>query len=100
MLTDTNLFVCAGCEYNKALPSGQIAEKRTRLLLEIHAVKCDYKVALSEENLRTSQLWSFLEEVNQGITVPYLDLVLPILCLQYAIHVVFRGSDLQQLTTN
>ena len=54
MLTDTNLFVCAGRDYNKALLSGLIADERTRLLLEIAAVERDYRVALSEENLRMS----------------------------------------------
>ena len=29
MLTDTNFFVCAGRDYNKALPSGLIAEEQT-----------------------------------------------------------------------
>ena len=42
---------------------------------------------------------ALVEEVNQGIPVPHLDLVLPVLCLRHAIHVVFGGSDLQPLTT-
>ena len=62
-------------------------------MMEIPAAERDYRVALSEENLRTSQLWSFVEEVNQGIPVPPIDLVLPILCLRHAIYVVYRGSD-------
>ena len=64
MLTDANLFVCVGCEYNKALPSILIAEERTRLLLEIPYGKRDYKVALLEKNLRATQLWSFVEEIG------------------------------------
>ena len=99
MLTGSNLFVCAGQDYNEALPSDFIAEDRTRLLLEIAATKHDYRVALSEENLKSSQLWAFVEEVNQGIPVPPLDLVLPLLYLRHAIHVLFEGSDLQPLTT-
>ena len=52
MLTNTNLYVCIGQDFNKALPSGLIAEERTRKLLEIEATECDYKVALSEENMK------------------------------------------------
>ncbi len=54
-------FVCAGRDLNKAWLSGLIAEERTRLLLEIDAAERDYRVALSEENLRTSRLWAFFE---------------------------------------
>ena len=66
-------------------------------MLEIPTAECDYRVVLSKENLRSSQLWLFVEEVNQGVPVLPLDLVLPILCLRLAIHVVFGGSDLQPL---
>ena len=93
MSTDTNLYVCAGLKYNKALPSGLIAEDQTWLLLEIDAAECDYRVALLEENLRLSQLWDFVE-VNQGIPIPPLDLVLPLLRLWHAIHIVFKASNL------
>ena len=52
MSTDTNLAICSGWDFNKALPSKLIAEKRTRQLLEIVPAEHDYRVALSEENLR------------------------------------------------
>ena len=94
MLTDTNLFVCADCDFNKALSSGLVAEEHTQLLLEIPLGKSDYRVVLSEQNLRLSHLWSCVEEVEQGIPVPPLELVLPILRLRHAIHVVFGSSDL------
>ena len=81
MSTDTNLFVCTNYEYNKAVPSGLIVEEHTRLLLEIPLGEHDYRVALSEQNLRESHLWSSVEEIEQGIHVPPLDLVLPILRL-------------------
>ena len=67
-------------------------------MLEIAATQHDYRVAFSKENFKLSQLWAFVEEVNKGILVPPLDLVLPLLHLQYPIHVVFGGSDLQSLT--
>ena len=97
MSTDTNVFVCAGRDYNKALPSGLIAEERTRQLLEVGVAERDYRVALSETNLRSSRLWAFVEE-SQGIPVLPVDFVLPLLRLRHAIHVVFGGSDLQPLT--
>ena len=93
MSTDTNLFVCVGQDYNKALPSGLITEERTRQLLEIAIAERDYRVALSEVNLRSSRLWAFIEE-NQGIHVLPVDFVLPLIHLRHAIHVVFGGSDL------
>ena len=49
-------FVCAGRDFNRALPSGLIAEERTRKLLDIAVGERDYRVALSEENLRASRL--------------------------------------------
>ena len=58
----------------------------------------DYRVVLLEANLRANHLWSFVEEVEQGILVPPLDLILPILQLQHAIHVIYGSSDLQPLT--
>ena len=45
-----------------------------------------------------SHLWSFMEEVEQGILVPPLELILLILCLRHAIDVVFGRNDLQPLT--
>ena len=39
-----------------------------------------------------------MEKVSQGIHVPHLDLVFPLLRMRHAIHVVFGGSDLQPLT--
>ena len=59
--------------------------------------ECDNRVALLEENLRVRHLWSSVE-VEQGILVLPLDLILPLLHLRYAIHVVFGSSDLQPLT--
>ncbi|KAL5580186.1 hypothetical protein UlMin_012628 [Ulmus minor] len=49
-------------DFNRALPSGLIAEERTRQLLDIAVGERDYGVALSEENLRASRLWDFVEE--------------------------------------
>ena len=97
MLTDTNLFVCAGRDYNKALPSGLIAEEWTQQLLEIAVGERDYQVTLSEVTLRSSRMWAFVEE-SQGIPVLPVDFVLPLLRLRHAIHVVFGGSNLQPLT--
>ena len=57
----------------------------------------DYRVALSEENLKSSGLWPFVEE-RQGTPALPLDLVLPILRLRHAIHVTFGGCDLYPLT--
>ena len=62
------------------MPSGLIAEERTRQLLEIVVAERDYRVALSEENLKSSGLWAFVEE-RQGTHALPLDLVLPILRL-------------------
>ena len=78
--TDTNVYVCAGRDYNKALPSGLIADDRTRQLLEITIAERDYRVALSEENLLASHLWSSVE-VEEGILVSPLELILPLLRL-------------------
>ena len=47
-------------------------------------------------NLKSSWLWAFVEE-SQGIPISPNDLVLPLLHLRHAIHLVFRGSDLQPL---
>ena len=80
MSTDTKLFVCAGHDYNKALLSGLIAEVQTRQLLEIAVTERDYRVALSEVNLRSSRLWAFVDE-SQGIPVLPIDFVLPLLRL-------------------
>ena len=96
MSTDTNLYVCASRNFNRALPSGLIAEERTWQLLEIEAAEHDYRVALSKVNLKSSRLWAFIKE-SQGILVPPIYLVLPLLCLRHVIHVVFGGSDLQPL---
>ncbi|KAL5567410.1 hypothetical protein UlMin_030574 [Ulmus minor] len=49
-------------DFNRALPSGLIAEERTRQLLDIAVGERDYRVSLSEENLRASRLWAFVEE--------------------------------------
>ncbi|KAL5565346.1 hypothetical protein UlMin_028510 [Ulmus minor] len=49
-------------DFNRALPSGLIAEEQTRQLLDIAVGERDYRVALSEENLRVSRLWDFVEE--------------------------------------
>lgn len=43
-------------------------------------------------------MWSFVEEVEQGIPVPPLNLVLTILRICHAIHVVHDSCDLQPLT--
>ena len=92
-------FVCVGRDFNKALPSGLIVEEQTRQLLQIESAELDYRVAFSEENLKASRLWAFVEE-RQGILVLPIDLVLPILHLRHAIHVTFGGSDLQPLTVD
>ena len=65
--------------------------------MEIAVGKRDYRVALSEVNLKSSRLWAFIEE-SQGIPILPVDFVLPLLRLRHAIHIVFRGSDLQPLT--
>ena len=39
-------------------------------------------------------------EVEKGILVPHLELILPLLHLRHAIHVVFGGSNLQPLTVD
>ena len=91
--TDTNLYVCASRDYNKALPRGLIAEDRTQQLLEIAIAERDYRVTLSEENLWASHLWSSVE-VENCIIVPPLELILPLLCLRHAMHVVFGGNNL------
>ena len=90
--------MCVDYEYNKVLSSGLIAEERTQLLLEIPSGERDYKVALLEENLWETHLWSSVE-VEQGIPVLPLNLILPLLCLQHAIHLVFGSTELQPLTT-
>ena len=79
------------------MPSGLIAEERTQVLFEIPLGECDYRVALLKPNLRASLLWSSVEEFEQDIIVPTLDLVFPLLYLRHAIHVVFGSSDLQPL---
>ena len=79
------------------MPSGLISEERTRQLLGIVVTKRDYRVAPSEENLRSSRLWAFVEE-RRGTPALPLDLVLPILHMRHAIHVNFGGCDLQPLT--
>ena len=50
------LVICASQGFNKGLPSGLIAEERTRQLLGIVVAERDYRVALSEENLKSSGL--------------------------------------------
>ncbi|KAL5550064.1 hypothetical protein UlMin_000240 [Ulmus minor] len=84
-------------EFNKALPSGLIAEERTRQLLEVIVAERDYRVALSEENLKVSRLWAFVEERQGTLALP-LDFLLPILRLRHAIHVTFGGCELYPLT--
>ena len=71
-------FVCASRDFNKVLPSSLMAKERTRLLLEIDVVERDYKVTLSEENLRASRLWAFVEE-RPSIAALLVDLVLTLL---------------------
>ena len=73
-------FFCAGRDFNKALSSGLIAKEHTRLLLEVDTAEHDYKVALSEENLRASRMWAFIKE-RPGIPTFPVDFVLPLLCL-------------------
>ena len=97
MSNDTNLFVCADCNFNRAVLSKLLAEEHTQQLLEIPLGKCDYRVVLSKLNLRASHLWSCMEEVKQDISIPPLELVLPILHQRHAIHVVFGSSNLQPL---
>ena len=87
-VADTNHYVCAGGDFNKALPSGLIAEDQTRKLLEIAIAERDYRITLSEENLWASHLWSSVE-VEKGTPVPPLDLIFPLLSLRHAIHVVY-----------
>ena len=65
--------------------------------MEIAVGERDYRVALSEVNLKSIHLWAFVEE-SQGIHVLPVDFVLPLLHLRHAIHVAFGGSNLQPLT--
>ena len=71
-------YICAGQDFNRALPSGLIAEERTRQLLEITIRERDYRVALSEKNLRASRLWAFVEE-RPGTAALLVDLLLTLL---------------------
>ena len=87
------LVIFSGRDFNKALPSRLIVEEWIRRLLGIVLVEHNYRVALSEENLKSSGLWAFVEE-RQGTPALPLDLVLPILRLRHAIHVTFGGCDL------
>ncbi|KAL5582334.1 hypothetical protein UlMin_014776 [Ulmus minor] len=84
-------------DFNRALPSGLIAEERTRQLLDIAVGERDYRAALSKENLRASRLWDFVEERPGTATLP-VDFVLTLLRLRHSIHIVFGGSDLRPLT--
>ena len=68
--------------------------------MEIPVKKRHYRVMLSEARLRSSHLWNFVEEVQQGIYAPPFELILHILCLRHAIHVVYRGSNMQLLTSD
>ena len=99
-MTDTNLLLCADRDFNQATPSGLVVEVRTWQLLEIPLGERDYHVVLSEARLRSSHLWKFFKDVQQGILVPPIDLIFPILHLRHAIHVVHRGSDVQPLTAD
>ena len=54
--TDTNLYVCVGRDFNRALLSGLIVRLWTRQILKIEATEHDYRVALSEVNLKASRL--------------------------------------------
>ena len=71
-------YVCAGRDFNRALPSGLIAEEWIQQLLGITIAECDYKVALFEENLRVSRLWAFVEE-RLGTSALLVDLLLTLL---------------------
>ena len=82
-------FVCADRDFNKPLPTGLIAEERTRLLLEVDTAEHDYRVALSEENLRASRMWAFVKERPGTAALP-IDLVLTLLRLRHSIHSVQR----------
>ena len=63
-------FICAGRDFNRALLSGLIAEEWTRQLLDIAVGERDYRVALSEENLRVSRRWAFVEERSGTAALP------------------------------
>ena len=65
--------------------------------MEVVVAERDYRVTLSEENLKASSLWAFVEE-RQGTPALPLDFLLPILRLRHAIHVTFGGYDLYPLT--
>ena len=90
-------YICVGQDFNRALSSGLIAEERMRQLLEIVVGERDYRVALSEENLRASRLWAFVED-RPGTAAFPVDLLLTLLRLRHSINVVFGGSDLRPLT--
>ena len=90
-------IVYAGQDFNRALPSGLIAEEQNRKLLEIAVAERDYRVALFEDNLRESRLWAFVEE-RPGTSALPVDLILTLLQLRHSIHVVFGGNDLRPRT--
>ena len=71
-------FICVGRDFNRVLPSGLITEERTRQLMDIAVGERDYRVALSEENLRASQLWAFVEDRLGTAALP-VDLLLTLL---------------------
>ena len=57
-------------------------------------------MVMSKLRLRESHLRNFVEEVQQGIPVPPLKFVLPILRLRHTIHIVHGECSLQPLTPN
>ena len=64
--------------------------------MEIAVGERDYRVALSEENLRASRLWAFVEK-RPGIAALLVNLLLTLLQLRHSLHVVFGGNDLRPL---
>ena len=55
-LTDTNVLAYANRDFNRAMPSGLVAEDYIWQLLEIPIGEYDYRVVLLTTNLRASHL--------------------------------------------
>jgi len=63
-------YACANRDSNRELPSGLIAEDRTRQLLEIAIGERNYRVAMSKENLRAIRPWAFVKETPCTTDLP------------------------------
>ena len=92
------LFVFAGLIYNKASLSMLIVEDKTISILEIQKGEWDWKVVFLESHLRESRLWSHVANIQRGILVPPLKLMLLIILLRRATHILYGECTLHPLT--